>query len=92
MVSQINARPHFSHKHLFLPVHTCIVFSLLVSLLFPAITALASVPETEPAASLQLSDRELLWLTYHPTVSMSGDQNWLPYEACDNKGKYRGIV
>ena len=50
MVSQINARPRFSDKHLFLSVHTCIVFSLLVTLLFPALTALASVPENRTAA------------------------------------------
>ena len=61
-------------------------------MLFPAITALASVPETEPAASQQLSDSERLWLTNHPTVSFTGDPNWLPYEAFDNNGKYIGIV
>ena len=92
MVSQINARPHFSDKHQFLPVHKFIVFSLLVTSLFSALTALASVPETEPAASLELNDSERLWLTTHPTVSFTGDPNWLPYEAFDSNGKYIGIV
>ena len=92
MVSQINARPHFSDKHQFLPAHKFIVFSLLVTSLFSALTALASIPETEPAASLELNDSERLWLTTHPTVSFTGDPNWLPYEAFDSNGKYIGIV
>ena len=70
----------------------CAVLIVLVSLLFPATPALASAPETESAAPLQLSDNERLWLTSHPTVSFTGDPNWLPYEAFDSDGKYIGIV
>jgi len=54
--------------------------------------ALASAPETGSTAPLQLSDNERLWLTSHPTVSFTGDPNWLPYEAFDSDGKYIGIV
>ena len=54
--------------------------------------ALAYAPETDSAAPLQLSNNERLWLTSHPTVSFTGDPNWLPYEAFDSDGKYIGIV
>ncbi|MGB5538234.1 MAG: transporter substrate-binding domain-containing protein, partial [Thiogranum sp.] len=54
--------------------------------------ALASAPETGSTAPLQLSDNERLWLTSHPTVSFTGDPNWLPYEAFDSDGNYIGIV
>ena len=41
---------------------------------------------------LKLSENEREWLRAHPTVSFTGDPNWLPYEAFDSKGKYIGIV
>ncbi len=41
---------------------------------------------------LGLSDSERQWLNDHPTVSFTGDPNWLPYEAFDSNGNYIGIV
>jgi two-component system sensor histidine kinase EvgS len=92
MVSQMNAQPCFKQRHRGLPAHTRAVFLLIVILFLLAMPALASGPETEPTASLRLSDRERLWLTAHPTVSFTGDPNWLPYEAFDSDGNYIGIV
>ena len=44
------------------------------------------------ARDLGLSDSERQWLIDHPTVSFTGDPNWLPYEAFDSNGNYIGIV
>ncbi len=41
---------------------------------------------------LGLSHSERQWLNDHPTVSFTGDPNWLPYEAFDSQGNYIGIV
>lgn len=41
---------------------------------------------------LELNAAERLWLAKHPLVSVSGDPNWLPYEAFDKNGRYIGIV
>ena len=51
-----------------------------------------SVVLAAPAAELALSDSEQQWLDSHPTVSFTGDPNWLPYEAFDSSGQYMGIV
>ena len=60
---------------------------LLSSMSFVAsIAAAADLPE------LALSDSERRWLDEHPTVSFTGDPNWLPYEAFDANGEYIGIV
>lgn len=42
--------------------------------------------------TLELTAAERLWLAKHPMVSLSGDPNWLPYEAFDKNGRYIGIV
>jgi len=88
MISQSRSK----QGHQLLPAHTGIMLILFVTLLFPAVPIGASAAETESAAPLQLSDSERLWLTSHPTVSFTGDPNWLPYEAFDSDGKYIGIV
>jgi diguanylate cyclase (GGDEF)-like protein/PAS domain S-box-containing protein len=61
----------------------CFLFSLLVSA-----TALA----TQPAVELHLSADELEWLEANPIVRFTGDPNWLPYEAFESDGNYKGIV
>jgi signal transduction histidine kinase len=45
-----------------------------------------------PVPQITLTDSERLWLDEHPTVSFTGDPNWLPYEAFDARGEYIGIV
>jgi len=45
-----------------------------------------------PLAELNLSEGELEWLQENPTASFTGDPNWLPYEAFDSDGNYKGIV
>jgi signal transduction histidine kinase len=62
-----------------------LLFFILLSLQTSAGIA-ASVPE------IALSNSERLWLNEHPTVSFTGDPNWLPYEAFDANGEYIGIV
>ena len=60
------------------------------------IVALLSLPTSAlmsaPSADLELSESELEWLQNNPTVSFTGDPNWLPYEAFDKTGRYIGIV
>jgi len=46
----------------------------------------AALPE------LGLNEAEQQWLSENPTVSFTGDPNWLPYEAFDSNGEYIGIV
>jgi len=61
-----------------------------------SIVALLSLPTSAlmsaPSADLELSESELEWLQNNPTVSFTGDPNWLPYEAFDKTGRYIGIV
>jgi two-component system, NarL family, sensor histidine kinase EvgS len=40
----------------------------------------------------QVNDEERQWLAEHPVIRFTGDPNWLPYEAFDNKGRYVGMV
>jgi signal transduction histidine kinase len=51
-----------------------------------------SVGLAAPVPEIALTDSERSWLNEHPTVSFTGDPNWLPYEAFDAKGEYIGIV
>ncbi|MFV2058022.1 MAG: transporter substrate-binding domain-containing protein, partial [Thiohalomonadales bacterium] len=39
-----------------------------------------------------MSNSELQWLNKHPSISFTGDPNWLPYEAFNSNGQYIGIV
>ncbi|ESS66708.1 virulence sensor protein BvgS [Methyloglobulus morosus KoM1] len=42
--------------------------------------------------SFKLNATEQQWLAGHPRIRFTGDPNWLPYEAFDNKGRYIGMV
>jgi two-component system sensor histidine kinase EvgS len=42
--------------------------------------------------TIELNSTERKWLAQHPAIRFTGDPNWLPYEAFDNKGRYIGIV
>ncbi len=68
------------------------VWFLFFILLLAAAPTLAEEFQTDPTPSLELSDGERKWLAEHPTVSFTGDPNWLPYEAFDTDGNYIGIV
>ncbi|WP_438970648.1 transporter substrate-binding domain-containing protein [Methylophaga sp.] len=41
---------------------------------------------------LNLSDAEQTWLDANPSITFTGDPNWLPYEAFTREGQYIGIV
>ena len=71
-----------------MPINTihCLIF-ILASLL----SALSAADSKLPPA-LELNDKEIQWLSAHPTVTFTGDPNWLPYEAFDSDGQYIGIV
>ena len=62
-------------------------FSVFICLLF-ASRAIGSPPSDK----LELNEAEIQWLQQHTSVSFTGDPNWLPYEAFDDKGNYIGIV
>ena len=62
-------------------VSALLAFFLPVSILIAA-----------PSPRLELSDSEHQWLTDNPSVSFTGDPNWLPYEAFNDDGEYIGIV
>ena len=55
-------------------------------------TTLGFLPASASDSQLKLTDSESEWLENNPTVSFTGDPNWLPYEAFDSKGQYIGIV
>jgi len=61
-------------------------------LFFILLSAQVSVGIAAPVPEIELTESERLWLNQHPTVSFTGDPNWLPYEAFDAKGEYIGIV
>jgi signal transduction histidine kinase len=63
-------------------------FLIFITLLFIQTAA----PVSAAVAKIALSDGEREWLNNHPTVSFTGDPNWLPYEAFDPDGQYIGIV
>ena len=54
--------------------------------------SLALLPVSASDSRLKLTDGERQWLANNPTVSFTGDPNWLPYEAFDSEGQYIGIV
>lgn len=64
--------------------------SLLYNM-FVVLATLMVVPDAV-AVDLQLTDKERAWLEAHPTVTFTGDPNWLPYEAFTSQGEYIGIV
>jgi signal transduction histidine kinase len=69
------------------------IISSFKSLLFCILLSMqAAVVIAAPAAELALTDSERQWLNENPTVSFTGDPNWLPYEAFDANGEYIGIV
>lgn len=39
-----------------------------------------------------MTKKEQEWIDKNPTISFAGNPNWLPFEAFDKKGVYRGIV
>ncbi len=39
-----------------------------------------------------MTKQERQWLAENPTITFTGDPNWLPYEAFDEQGDYLGIV
>jgi len=41
---------------------------------------------------IEMNESEKKWLGEHPVIRFTGDPNWLPYEAFDNKGRYIGMV
>ena len=44
------------------------------------------------SAKLKLTASEKKWLTENPSVTFTGDPNWLPYESFKKDGTYIGIV
>ena len=50
------------------------------------------MPAAASTLGIELTDSEKQWLEDHPTVTFTGDPNWLPYEAFDSNGDYIGIV
>ncbi len=51
-----------------------------------------SLATSADLSELGLNQAERQWLNDNPTVSFTGDPNWLPYEAFDANGEYIGIV
>ena len=49
-------------------------------------------PPVPDAKTVQLSARETTWLVNHPTISFTGDPDWLPFESFNSAGEYTGIV
>ena len=47
---------------------------------------------TPQIQNLELNENERRWLNANPSVKFTGDPNWLPYEAFDSNGNYKGIV
>ena len=41
---------------------------------------------------IELSEEEKIWIKLHPVIKFTGDPDWLPFEAFNEKGKYIGIV
>ncbi|MGB5329084.1 MAG: hypothetical protein WBO58_12750, partial [Gammaproteobacteria bacterium] len=61
-------------------------------LFFILLLSQVSVGIAAPVPEIALTDSERSWLNEHPSVSFTGDPNWLPYEAFNAKGEYIGIV
>jgi signal transduction histidine kinase len=62
----------------------------IVLLAFLYLHAAAAMSAAMP--ELGLNEAEQQWLSENPSVSFTGDPNWLPYEAFDANGEYIGIV
>ncbi|PHS37849.1 MAG: hypothetical protein COB07_09900 [Sulfurovum sp.] len=41
---------------------------------------------------IELSESEKEWIKLHPVIKFTGDPDWLPFEAFNEKGKYVGII
>ncbi|MDX2464103.1 MAG: transporter substrate-binding domain-containing protein [Porticoccus sp.] len=65
------------------------IYLISLSLLLLLSTASIAEPLSE---KLGLTEKESQWLKENPTVTFTGDPNWLPYEAFDSHGVYKGIV
>lgn len=48
--------------------------------------------ENQADDGVKTNNTERQWLAEHPIIRFTGDPNWLPYEAFDNKGRYIGMV
>ena len=70
---------------------TSLTYSVVLSIILLCPLA-ATATDSTPGTDLNLSDNEQRWLASHPSVSFTGDPNWLPYEAFDSDGNYIGIV
>lgn len=67
------------------------LIAIVAIITLPFIVA-ADVVEQESNFLSLLNSKEIQWLNSNPNVKFTGDPNWLPYEAFDNKDKYIGIV
>ena len=68
---------------------------LLTGLFFPSLLStalLAASPAAGSDSHLNLTETEQQWLENNPSVTFTGDPNWLPYEAFDDNRQYIGIV
>ena len=45
-----------------------------------------------PSIKLQLTNKEKQWIKENPSISFTGDPNWMPYEYFESNGTYVGIV
>ena len=52
----------------------------------------ATVTAASHSIESKLTEDERAWLKENPLVRFTGDPNWLPYEAFDSHGNYKGIV
>ena len=64
----------------------------LVAILLAMMAWTSSVVAVESTPILELTEAERQWLDNNPGVKFTGDPNWLPYEAFNDKGEYIGIV
>jgi diguanylate cyclase (GGDEF)-like protein/PAS domain S-box-containing protein len=70
-----------------------IKFHIARFLLFLSLFAtLVSNAVSAANSQLDLTESERRWVRDNPSVSFTGDPNWLPYEAFDEEGQYIGIV
>lgn len=69
-------------------------FSFCLLLLLFILTTLTTtgVAADQSPTELELTQNERQWLKENPSVKFTGDPNWLPYEAFDANGNYKGIV
>jgi PAS domain S-box-containing protein len=65
-------------------------YRFVFSVFFIIVSGTSAASESAP--DLNLTEAERAWLESHPSVTFTGDPNWLPYEAFDSNGEYIGIV